>query len=404
MSLRSFSILAVVAALCLALGGWAVIGRAAPRGSIEAQSPLFPGLIDKLNETVTVVAQGPGGVPPLTMKRDAAGAWSLEERGGYPVDYAKVRGLAVGAAQLQVLEPKTAAADRLARLELEDPKAPGAKSKLLRLLDKDGRPLAELVAGKTKYGVLGGGRSGIYVRKAGEEQAYLALGELDVPATATDVLQRRFLDIAADRIASVTLRAGTPEAATLTRGSAPDGTFALGGPLPEGKELDPEKAQRLAGSFASLELQDVMKASELPLPPQAPVMEVRTTDGLKLEVRAVRQGEGEDAAWWAVFTPSAATPDGAPAQAAPPNPPAVEGTAPSGAPAVEANAPGGAPAGEGAAGGQPPAAPAAPDAARQVADLSKALNGWAFKLSEYLAQRYAWGQADLLADRKPPQG
>ena len=164
---------------------------------------MFAGLLDRLNDVQTIKVTGGGQT--LTMTRTADGKWQLAERGGYPADYKKARELALGLASLQLVEAKTAKADRLARLELGDPAKPDAKSHQVDLLDKDGKTLATAIVGKTKYGLYGGGRSGVYVRRGGEDQAWLAAGELSVPSSPTDVVSRDIIDIPQDEIGRVTL-------------------------------------------------------------------------------------------------------------------------------------------------------------------------------------------------------
>ncbi|HEX8373899.1 MAG TPA: hypothetical protein VF606_01830, partial [Geminicoccaceae bacterium] len=169
MSPKGFAVLAGATALSLALAAYAVAGRDLPVTAAAQPEPMFEGLLDRLNEVETVrVTAGP---EKLTLKRAGEGGWVVEERGGYPVEAAKVRELALGVANLRLVEPKTATPDRLPRLELEDPAKAEAKSRQVELLGKGGEVLASAVVGKAKYGLYGAGRSGMYVRRGGEEQA-----------------------------------------------------------------------------------------------------------------------------------------------------------------------------------------------------------------------------------------
>ena len=188
MSPKAFAVLAGTTAVSVALAAWAVAGRDLPINAAGQPEPMFPGLIDRVNEVQTV--QVTGGSAGLTLERTPAGSWVVKERGGYPAEAQRVRELALGLANLTLVEAKTARPERLGRLELDDPSKPEAKSRRVELLDKDGKALASAVVGKTKFGLYGAGRAGVYVRRGGEEQAWLAAGELDVPDTPTAVVPR----------------------------------------------------------------------------------------------------------------------------------------------------------------------------------------------------------------------
>ena len=167
MSPRNFAILVLATVASVALAVHAVARRDVPVQSEANGQALFPGLLDRLNQISVVRITGPEG--KLTMDQ-ADGRWVLAEKSNYPVDSATVRNLALGLANLQLVESKTADPARLPRLELDDPGAGGAKSKLIELAGGDGAPLAAAVVGKSSPSLYGGGRGGVYVRRADDEQ------------------------------------------------------------------------------------------------------------------------------------------------------------------------------------------------------------------------------------------
>ena len=114
-----------------------------------------------------------------------------------------MRRLLLGLADLSLVEPKTRRPELLSRLDLDDPG--NGKSTLVRLRNRTGGTVAELIVGKTRRGRLGGGNDGVYVRKPGDKQAWLAAGSLELPADLVGWLDRRIIDVPAGRIASVTL-------------------------------------------------------------------------------------------------------------------------------------------------------------------------------------------------------
>ena len=121
------------------------------------------------------------GDKALTLARDKE-AWSLADRGGYPAKPEAVRALLVKLAGRELVESKTRNKDRFALLELEDPAAKDAKSRLLRLLDDKGGVIAETIIGKKRFDAFGGSKSGTYVRKPGDEQTWLSNADIEVSA------------------------------------------------------------------------------------------------------------------------------------------------------------------------------------------------------------------------------
>lgn len=361
MSPKGFTILVSATAIAVALAAWSVVDRDVPDGAAPgAEQPVVAGLVDRLNDVATIATESSDG--KLTLRRNDQQGWTIVDRGGYPADPGKVRDLALGVAGLRLVEAKTAAADRLPRLEVGEP-GPNAKSRRVDLLDAQGAPLASLVVGKTRFGLYGGGRSGVYVRRAGEAQAWLAAGQLDVPTKAMDLVEREFLSVQPNQLARVILGAGGQSPVVMEK-AASDEAFTLRTPPPAGRQTDPEKLERLGSSLIALTMQEVKPAAELQPAAGARTARFETWDGLIIEVRTIVDGEGEEARHWAYFTPSAGLPVGSalvPAESQ----------------------------------------PAPPAAAERAALLKAKLEPWAFELPSYLAERMTWTLDDLTA---PPEG
>jgi hypothetical protein len=288
-----------------------------------------------------------------------------------PVEAAKVRELALGVANLRLVEPKTATPDRLPRLELEDPAKAEAKSRQVELLGKGGEVLASAVIGKAKYGLYGGGRSGMYVRRGGEEQAWLAAGEFRVPAGAPELMDRELLDVPEADVARATLGADGPSPLVIAKPDPKAEAYVLEGAAipPPGKKVDQDKLGRVADSLSKLSFQDVRPLAEVPFPADAPEVRFETWDGLRLEARVARTGEGEKAEHWVALAVAEGASLGTP-EVLPP----VAGEA---------------------------ARPAGKALPERAAEIRRKVDGWAFKLPEYLGGRLAWGIDDLLADVEP---
>ena len=357
MSPRSFVLLVLATGASVALAVSAVVQQERPQRSVAAGEALFPGLLDRLNDVHEIAMVGPEGT--LTV-RAQDGGWRLAEKSGYPVPPERVRALALGVAGLELVEAKTADPARLPRLELEEPAGEGAKSRRIELRGGDGEPIAAAVVGKASPSLYGGGRGGVYVRRAGEDQAWLAAGELELPSDAMDLLDPEVLDLPLAEVAQVTLvRAGEPVLA-LTRGDE-SADFASDATLPEGRKLDPVKIEALAGALAGLRMSDLRPAGTVPAAADAPRGRFESFDGLVVTATLSQQGEGEDQESWLVLAAEVA--------AAPVEPPNED------------------------AGG--------PNAQERAAAITAATAGWAFQIPGYLAERFDDRLEDLLAEPTP---
>ncbi|HEX6014856.1 MAG TPA: DUF4340 domain-containing protein [Geminicoccaceae bacterium] len=371
MSPRSFAILAAAAAVSVVLAVAAVLSRDLPATTAAAgEEPLFPGLLDRVNEVRTVRITAPGKT--LTAQAGEKG-WMLAEKGGYPVEPRELREMVLGVANLKLVEAKTADQARLKRLELEDPSAEAAKSRQVELLGEGGDPIAAVVVGKGKPGLYGGGRGGVYVRRAGEPQSWLAAGELDVPGDALDLVDQTVIDIPAEQVARITLQpAGGAAPIRLHRPDAAAETFAVDAALPEGRALDPGSVDQVAGALSGLTLQDVKPAAELAVPADAPRSRFETFDGVAVEATVATLGEGDAAERWVLLEASTVEPAAADPAAS----------------AAKLNDPAGS-----AAQGKTPEG--------RAAELNSRTRGWAFKIAPYLADRLAGagGLDALLAEK-----
>jgi hypothetical protein len=366
MSPRSFLVLLLVTLGSVALATVAAFDRDLPVQTTQLDLPLAPGLEADLDGVARIVAITESGTS--TIVRGEA-AWTIEEKGGYPVDPNKVRDLVLAAASARLVEAKTDDPDRLPRLELADPGQPDARSRGVRIEAEDGTPLAAIVVGKTKHGLYGSGRGGVYVRRVDETQAWLADRTIPVPGAAIDWLERQVLDLPSGEIALIRLESEGGEPVELVRAAADAEALSLAVPAPEGQEADQARIEQLSAALASLSMQDVRpRTGDSP----DPVARFITRDGLQVDVALRKEAEGEEAAYWAEFEVALTEPPL-------PSPPADV-------------ADGGAQ--QPAEGGETETA--SPGADARAAELSRRLAGWSFRIPAYLAERFEWGRGDLL--------
>jgi hypothetical protein len=201
-----------------------------------------------------------------------------------------------------------------------------------------------------------------------------------VPAAAPELIEREILDVPLAEVARATLGADGPSPLVVAKADPKAEVYALEGAAPPpGKRIDEDKLERVADSLSRLSLQDVRPLAQVPFPADAPKARFETWDGLRLEARVAKTGEGDKAEHWVALTVAEGAPLGTPE----PPPPAA------------------APAGPGEAATATP--PPAPEAAKRplperVAELRRKVDGWAFKIPEYLGGRLTWGPDDLFAN------
>jgi len=299
--MKPTTFLVVLAATAISVGaaGYAVVTesqRSAP--ATAPAGPLFAELLSRANDVQTVTVESAGETVTI-VRRDAG--WVLTEKDAYPVPADKVRKLVAGLAELRLLEAKTDAPERLARLEVEDVAAEGAKSKQVTLSGADGKPLAALILGKQNYTFDLNGLHGVYVRKPGEPQAWLAQGAVDLPATAIEWIDRTVVDVASDKIRRLHFAPTAAEALTVSKADAAATAFSLE-PLPEGRSADPDAVQRLTQAFAAVMLDDVRADKDTDGALKAGTVEAATFDGLTLSAELLALGGGT----WLRLTAAAA--------------------------------------------------------------------------------------------------
>jgi hypothetical protein len=196
------------------------------------------------------------GDKTLTLVRDKDD-WVLADRARYPAKSESVRALLIKLARARTIEPKTQVKDRLALLELEDPAAKEAKSRLVRLLDDKGAVVGEAIVGKRRFDAFGASKSGTYMRRPGEVQSWLTDADVDVALAVRDWVKPQVLDLSSVKISGVTIEVPGEEPLKLAREGE---KYALAGGVPEGKKLKSgANLDSIARAVGSIDLEDVRK-------------------------------------------------------------------------------------------------------------------------------------------------
>ncbi len=248
--------------------------------------PVLPGIAGQL-ETAARVELHQGAKTSTLVRLD--GKWGLAEREQYPVTVSKVRALFSGLGELRQIERRSSDATSWARLGVEDPAPPSSTATSLRVLDEQGKVLADIILGHRTTATKGDLPDHLYIRRPGDTQSWLAEGHLDVSADPQSWLLRDIVNIGHDSIARVVVQRGEDTFDFRRNGEA----FALSNP-PSGK-LDDDRIAAMAGALELVSQSDVRRGPLPGMPFGNAVF--TTTSGLSLIVTVNRDGKSV----WASF-------------------------------------------------------------------------------------------------------
>ena len=251
--------LAILLALGVAAvaGGWYFGTRTAPgeQTAVAGGKLMFPDLAPKLRDVTQVQITHQGKQTVIEKRSD--GDWGVASMHDYPVQEAKLRAMLTGLTELRLAEPRTSDPAEFSRLGVDDPNSVTSSADLLRLTDTAGKPVVALIVGHRRVRSQANVPEEVYVRRPDETQSWLAEGTLQVDADASLWLDRNVMNIAHDRIASVSVG---DQALVFGR---PDGKFALTQPA-EHPKLEDYKVDDVARALELLTFQEVKSVADTP--------------------------------------------------------------------------------------------------------------------------------------------
>lgn len=286
--------LALVAVFALGLAFWAGTRRQPDDAVAVQSSALVPGLKDAINEVKTVTIKGAENAVIVTLKRSDSG-WVVAEKSDYPADMTKVREYLIKLADATLVEPKTSVKESYAKLGVEDLDSKDAKGALLEI-DGLAQPMRIIIGNFN-----GRGGEGTFVRMAGQEQSWLAKGNLTVDKVAANWLKRDIIDWQSTRISAVEITTGGKTLRAF-KNAATDANYLVAD-LPKGRELSSEfVANGLASVLSALRFDDVLAGTQAP-PNGTKVYDVvyRGFDGLDVSAKAWESDGKDYAQFSAVF-------------------------------------------------------------------------------------------------------
>jgi hypothetical protein len=307
---RTLAILVTLGVISLG-GGWYFGTATTPSEQVEvgAGKLMFPGLAEKLPQArkIEIVHQG----KPMVIEKQgqASGApWGLDDRDGYRVQESKLRGMLTALTELRLVEPRTSDPTQFNRLGVESASGKQSNSALLRVLNADGKPIAEVIVGHRKVRTQGDVPDEVYVRRPGQNQAWLAEGALQADYDPQLWLDRDIMNIDHTRINSVTVTHGGQ---TLT--FARDGDKLTLQEPKDHPKIDDYRLEDVSRAFELLTFQDVRSDKDADqtklLGDQVGQSVFRTSDGLAIttvvfETPKPNSKDKKDKDVWARFAAS----------------------------------------------------------------------------------------------------
>ncbi len=291
---RTLIILVLLGALSLGAGWYFGPGREpATLQSAEAGTLVFPGLAERLAQAhrIEILHQG----KTLVIEQRPDGIWGLADRDLYPVQTGVLRAILTGLTELRLTELRTSDPSKFARLGVEDPNQPDGTSNLLRVLDGGGKPLAEILLGHRRVRTQGNVPESVYVRRPGQNQAWLAEGKLEVSADRQTLIDRDILSIAPARIVGVVSTKGKERLEFIRDGDK----LVLSSPAAH-PALEAYRLDDISGALDGLTLIDVRRAQEPPAVPTLGDAVFTAIDGLTVRVTMFKN----DKDLWARFAVS----------------------------------------------------------------------------------------------------
>ena len=358
MKLRSFLFLLILTVAAAAAAVAVLVNERVRGGDPVAGARLYPGLLERVNDIDFVEVSTT--VDGTVSARREDGRWGVVQRHGYPADFKMLSEMLFDLARIELIEPRTSKPALYPKIRVEDLGDGSALS--IRIVAKAGEETAaDLLVGFARPEEAGGG---VFVRRSGEAQSWLAEGDFQPVQLLTRFLDRNICNVEQRRIHRARLTHADGETVTVFKAGPEETDWQLEEPLPEGRKAKANhELSPLTSWLDFLIFDDVRPAAELDFSEPLVAGRFETFDGIVVAVRMVRQDDG----YWVAITASPGTAD-----------PSVE-------PLLEARRTMDADKLEGSL----QMALKTPDeVAAEIAKINATAGGWAYRVTDYKTDRF----------------
>jgi hypothetical protein len=268
----------------------AVFANREPSSSLPKSGQLvFPDLMNVVNDVNEVVIETKEQT--LTLVRGEQ-TWGVKEKAGYRADVEKVKQAIVGLADLRIHESKTQNPELYERLGLQDKDQEGSTSKTVTVKTADNSEAAKLVIGNQRPAKGNPRMSDIYVRKPGDPQTWLAIGNVPIETMPDEWLDKEVTALPTKRVRQVTVTHPKGDTLHLSKAKPDDLDFHLDS-IPSGFKISSQfNLNNVVGTLVQLSLEDVKPQAEVDFSANRGVSAVlETFDGLRLHVQTTKLDE-----------------------------------------------------------------------------------------------------------------
>lgn len=213
-------------------------------------------------------------------------SWIVASKQGYPADTNSIRQLIYGIADLKIVEVKTADKSLLSKIGLTQDSDDAVR---VRLLDKGGKTIGDILFGKSQPSFSGQGQDW-FVRKFDGPQSWLVTGELSLNTSAYQWLGKSVLSMNSNDVREVVLNANSEDSLVVFKSDETQ-SFELQGKK-DGEELDAYKLDEIVDAASSIQLDDVrLKTADQANSGMAEI-QLKTKNGLDIVITVTDSENG----------------------------------------------------------------------------------------------------------------
>jgi hypothetical protein len=218
----------------------------------QSDQVLYPQLLASLNEVNEI--QIKTKTSTISLLKNGT-QWGVKEKANYPATMDKIVDILNGIANLSTVEAKTDKAELYSKLEVEDIASENAKSVQVTL-KKGNDTVADVIIGKIRPAKGDSSRNEMYLRKVGDKQSWVALGNVTVDRQMADWLDKQVANVEENRIREVAVNR-----IRVFREKSDDKNYQLAD-LPEKANVEQPNVRNLTRTLDHLNFDDVMPATE----------------------------------------------------------------------------------------------------------------------------------------------
>lgn len=294
---RTLLILGALTLAFVVLAVLAVAQRAREVAPKFTPVQLFPGLSAKLDHLAEIDLTDLRGT--FHVKLMPGKGWVIVEKNDFPAAFSEVRSTAVGMAGLELTQPKTTNPKLFHTVYLGDPAKKGSGIEVTLINDK-GQKMAQAIFGKQVETTDALGRSGIFVRRPGEDRAWLARGYVTASSAMSDWFDKNIVTLMRDDIRDTHVEPPKGPAYTVSRATKDQMDFTLDD-MPKGRDLAYASIPDGVGtSLIGFTFDDVKPIQQVDFS-KASELTTDTFGGLTLRLRLVKDGDQ----YWAALNAEA---------------------------------------------------------------------------------------------------